>query len=128
LSGVPEVDRRIEKLVYDAFRSQGTIRQYFTDFFPQMREAVRHFNLEGIWDKVYAEVVTGDFEMDRLSLFLDRLYKEDKELFASFLGYVTKDIIDKFHEPKENLGRFFEDLEELGYRWDGKKLVPVGSR
>jgi hypothetical protein len=84
--------------------------------------------LEGIWDKVYAEVVTGDFEMDRLSLFLDRLYKEDKELFASFLGYVTKDIIDKFHEPKENLGRFFEDLEELGYRWDGKKLVPVGSR
>jgi hypothetical protein len=68
-----------------------------------MREAVRHFNLEGIWDKVYADVVTGDFEMDRLSLFLDRLYKEDRELFASFLEYVTKDVFEKFHEPKENL-------------------------
>jgi hypothetical protein len=68
-----------------------------------MREAARHFNLEEIWDKVYADVTTGDFEMDRLSLFLDRLYKEDRELFASFLGYVTKDIFEKFHAPKENL-------------------------
>jgi hypothetical protein len=128
LSGVPDVDRRIRKLVYDVFRSQGTLRQYFTDFFPHMREALRHFNLEGIWNKVYADVITGDFEMDRLSLFLDRLYREDKQLFASFLGYVTKDALDKFHEPKENLAKFFEDLKELGYRWDGKKLVPVESR
>jgi hypothetical protein len=74
---------------------------------------------------VYRDVVTGDFEMDRLSLFLDRLYKEDRELFASFLGYVTKDVLGKFHEPKENLARFFEDLKELGFNWDGKKLVPV---
>ena len=128
MSGVPDVDQRIGKLVYDVFRSQGTLRQYFTDFFPHMREAVRHFNLEGIWNKVYADVVTGDFEMDRLSLFLDRLYKEDKQLFASFLAYVTKDVLDKYHEPKENLAKFFEDLKELGYSWDGKRLIPVESR
>jgi hypothetical protein len=125
LSGVPEVDRRIGVLVHNLFRSQGILREYFTDLFPYMREAVRHFNLEGIWDKVYRDVVTGDFEMDRLSLFLDRLYKEDRELFASFLGYVTKDVLGKFHEPKENLARFFEDLKELEFNWDGKKLVPV---
>lgn len=93
-----------------------------------MREAVRHFNLEGIWDKVYADVTTGDFEMDRLSLFLDRFYREDRELLASFLGYVTKDILARFHEPKENLARFFEDLKELGLSWDGKKMISVESR
>jgi hypothetical protein len=125
LSGVPEVDRRIGILVHNLFRSQRILREYFTDLFPYMREAVRHFNLEGIWDKVYKDVVTGDFEMDRLSLFLDRLYREDRNLFASFLGYVTKDVLGKFHEPKENLARFFEDLKELGFKWDGKKLVPV---
>jgi hypothetical protein len=125
LSGVPPVDMRIEKLVHNVFRSQGTLREYFTDLFPYMREAVRHFNLEGIWDKVYADVTTGDFEMDRLSLFLDRLYREDKELFASFLEYVTKETFERFHEPKENLTRFFQDLKELGFRWDGKKMVPV---
>lgn len=76
---------------------------------------------------MYADVTTGDFEMDRLSLFLDRLHREDKELFVSFLGYVTKDAFEKFHEPKENLARFFEDLKELGFRWDGKKMVPVKS-
>jgi hypothetical protein len=128
LSGVPSVDLRIEKLVYNVFRSQGTLREYFTDFFPYMREAVRHFKLEGIWDKVYADVTTGDFEMDRLSLFLDRLYREDKEIFATFLGYVTTEVLQRFHEPKENLARFFEDLKELGFRWDGKKIVPLESR
>jgi hypothetical protein len=128
LSGVPDVDRCISKLVHDVFRSQGTLREYFTDLFPHMREAVRHFNLEGIWDKVYADVVTGDFEIDRLSLFLDRLYREDRELFANFLGYVTDNVLYKFHEPKENLAGFFEDLKELGFGWDGKKLVPLQSR
>jgi hypothetical protein len=128
LSGVPDVDWRIAKLVHDVFRSQGTLREYFTDLFPHMREAVRHFNLEGIWDKVYADVATGDFEMDRLSLFLDRLCREDRELFAAFLGYVTDDVLHKFREPEENLARFFEDLKELGFGWDGKKLVPVQSR
>jgi len=93
-----------------------------------MREAVRRFNLECIWDKGYADVVTGDFEMDRLSLFLDRLYNEDRELFATFLGYVTDSVLHKFHEPKENLTRFFEDLKELGFSWDGKKLFSVQSR
>ena len=125
MSGVPPVDRRIDKLVHNVFRSQGIMRQYFTDLFPYMREAVRHFNLEGIWDRVYADVTTGDFEMDRLSLFLNRLYSEDKELFASFLEYVAKDVLGKFHEPKENLALFFEDLKELGFRWDGSKLIPV---
>lgn len=79
--------------------------------------------MEEIWDKVYADVLTGDFEIDRLSLFLNRLYTEDKELFASFLGYVTKDVLQKFHEPKENLTWFFEELKDLGFIWDGKKLV-----
>ena len=125
MSGVPPVDVRIEKLVHNVFRSQGTLREYFTDLFPYMREAVRHFNLEGIWDKVYADVTTGDFEMDRLSLFLDRLYREDRELFASFLSLVIKDAFERFHERKENLARLFEDLKELGFGWDGKKVVPV---
>jgi hypothetical protein len=125
LSGIPEVDLSIRKLVQAIFRSQGMMREYFTDLFPYMREAVRHFNLEGIWDKVYADVVTGDYELDRTSLFLNRLYTEDKELFASFLGYVTKEVLDKFREPKENLTWFFEELKELGFRWDGRKLVPL---
>jgi hypothetical protein len=103
------------------------LREYFTDFFPYMREAVRHFSLEGIWDKVYADVLTGDFELDRLSLFLNRLYIEDKDLFSSFVGYVTKEVLDRFHEPKENLAWFFEELKEVGFKWDGKKLVPAQS-
>lgn len=63
LSGVSEVDMRIRKLVQAVFRSQGMMRKYFTDLFPYMREAVRKFNLEGIWDKVYADVVTGDYSL-----------------------------------------------------------------
>ncbi len=125
MSGVPEVDMRIRKLVQSIFRSQGMLREYFTDLFPYMRETVRHFNLEKAWDSVYADVLTGDYELDRLSLFLNRLYIEDKELWASFLGYVTKELVNRFHEPKENLVWFFEELKELGFRWDGKKLVPT---
>jgi len=125
LSGVPEVDIRIRKLVQAIFRSQGMLREYFTDLFPYMREAVRKFNLEGIWEKVYADVVTGDYELDRLSLFLNRLYNEDKELFASFLGHVIKELLQRFHEPKENLSWFFQELKELGLGWDGKKLAPA---
>lgn len=125
MSGVPEVDMRIRKLVQAIFRSQGMLREYFTDLFPYMREAARHFNLENAWETVYADVLTGDYELDRLSLFLNRLYKEDEQLFASFLGYVTKQLFEKFHEPKENLTWFFEEMKELGYKWDGKKLVPA---
>jgi len=66
------------------------LREYFTDLFLYMREAVRNFKLEGTWDRVYADAVTGDYELDRFPLFLNRLYTEDKELFTSFLGYVTK--------------------------------------
>jgi hypothetical protein len=88
-----------------------------------MREAVRHFNLEGLWEKVYADVVTGDFELDRLALFLNRLYVDDKQLFASFLGHVLKDVLEKFHEPKENLAWFLDELKQLGFSWDGKKIV-----
>lgn len=90
-----------------------------------MREAVRHFNLEAIWDKVYQDVLTGDFELDRIALFLNKLYPEDRELFASFLGYAVKDVLAKFHEPKENLSWFFNELRALGYNWDGKGLVPT---
>ncbi|MGD0175856.1 MAG: hypothetical protein ABSC50_03405 [Candidatus Bathyarchaeia archaeon] len=127
MSGIPEVDMRIRKLVQAVFRSQGMLREYFTDLFPYMREALRHFNLEKAWETIYADVVTGDFELDRLSLFLNRLYVEDRQLFASFLGYVTKELFDRFHEPKENLTWFFEELKELGFSWDGKKktLVPA---
>jgi hypothetical protein len=85
------------------------LRKYFTDLFPYMREAVRKFNLEGVWDKVYSDVVMGDYEMDRLALFLDRLYKEDRTLFVSFLSYVTKEVLDRFHEPKENLTWFIQE-------------------
>ena len=125
MSGIPEVDMRIRKLVQAVFRSQGMLREYFTDLFPYMREALRHFNLEKAWETVYADVVMGDFELDRLSLFLNRLYVEDRQLFASFLGYVTKELFDRFHEPKENLTWFFEELKELGFSWDGKKKTFV---
>jgi hypothetical protein len=125
LSGVPDVDTRIRKLVQAIFRSQGMLREYFTDLFPYMRETVRHFNLEKAWDTVYADVLTGDYELDRLSLFLNRLYNDDKQLFASFLGYVTKELVNRFHEPKENLRWFFEELNELGFNWDGQKLLPA---
>jgi hypothetical protein len=123
LSGVPDVDMRIRKLVQSIFRSQGMLREYFTDLFPYMRETVRHFNLEKAWDTVYADVLTGDYEIDRLSLFLNQLYNDDEQLFASFLGYVIKELVNRFHEPKENLRWFFEELNELGFNWDGKKLV-----
>ena len=123
MSGIPEVDMRIRRLVQAVFRSQGMLREYFTDLFPYMRETVRQFNLEDSWNKVYGEVVTGDYELDRLSLFLDRLYKENRELFASFLGYVIGQVLNKFHEPNDVLTWFFQELQELGYRWDGKKLV-----
>jgi hypothetical protein len=122
VSGIPEVDMRIRRLVQAVFRSQGMLREYFTDLFPYMREAVRKFNLEDAWNKVYEEVVTGDFELDRLSIFLDRLLKEDRELFVSFLGYVIGQVVVRFHEPKENLNWFFQELKELGFVWDGKKL------
>ena len=125
MSGIPEVDIRIRTLVQAIFRSQGTLREYFTDLFPYMREAVRKFNLEDAWNRVYAEVITGDYELDRLSIFLDRLYKEDRGLFGSFLGHVIGEVLNKFHEPKENLTWFFQELRELGFTWDGKKLVQI---
>ena len=127
MSGVPEVDIRIRKLVKAIFRSQGMLREYFTDLFPYMREAVRKFNLEAVWDKVYGDVITGDYEMDRLSLFLDRLYTEDRTLFASFLGYVTQDVLRRFHEPKENLNWFLQELKGMGFEWNGKRLISSQS-
>jgi hypothetical protein len=99
------------------------LREYFTDLFPYMRETVRKFNLEGVWDKVYADVVTGDYELDRLCLFLNRLYVEDRNLFGVFLGYVTNEVLDRFHEPKENLNWFFQELKDIGLEWNGKTLV-----
>jgi len=127
LSGIPEVDVGIRRLVQAIFRSQGMLREYFTDLFPYMREAVRKFNLEPVWDKVYADVVTGDYELDRLCLFLNRLYMEDKTLFASFLGYVTKEVLDRFHEPRENLNWFFQELKDLGFEWNGRTLTAPQS-
>ena len=103
------------------------LREYFTDLFPYMRQAVRKFNLEEVWDKVYEDVVSGDYELDRLCLFLNRLYVEDRELFASFLGYVTKEVLDRFHEPKENLNWFFQELKNAGFEWNGKRIVPTQS-
>ena len=123
MSGVPEVNLGIRKLVQTIFRSQGMLREYFTDLFPYMRETVRKFNIEALWDRVYADVVTGDYELDRLCLFLDRLYVEDKTLFASFLTYVTKEVLDRFHEPEETLTRFFQELKGLGFEWNGKVLA-----
>lgn len=125
LSGIPEVDMRVRRLVQAVFRSQGMLREYFTDLFPYMREAVRKFNLEEAWNRVYEDVVTGDFELDRLSVFLDRLLKENKELFASFLGYVIDQLLNRFHESKESLTWFFQELKELGFEWDGKKLISL---
>ena len=92
-----------------------------------MRETVRKFNLEAVWDRVYADVVTGDYELDRLCLFLNALYAEDRTLFASFLSYVTKEVLDRFHEPKENLNWFFQELEDIGFEWNGKMLVSSQS-
>jgi len=127
LSGIPEVNINIRRLVQSMFRSQGMLREYFTDLFPYVREALHKFDLEPIWDKVYADVVMGDYELDRLSLFLNHLYTENKTLFASFLSYVIADIINRFHEPKQNLVWFFDELKELDFKWDGKKLVPYAQ-
>ena len=123
MSGVPEVNLGIRKLVQAIFRSQGMLREYFTDLFPYMREAVRKFNIEALWDRVYADVVTGDYELDRLCLLLDRLYVEDRTLFASFLTYVTKEVLDRFHEPEEALTQFFQELKSLGFEWNGKAIA-----
>jgi len=101
------------------------LRQYFTDLFPYMREAARKFNLEEAWNQVYKEVVTGDYELDRLSIFLDRLLKENKQVFTNFLGYVIDEVLNRFHEPKENLNWFFQELKNLGFEWDGKRVVSV---
>jgi len=125
MSGIPEVNIGIRRLVHAIFRSQGMLREYFTDLFPYMREAVRRFNLEPVWDKVYADVVTGDYELDRLCLFLDKLYVEDRTLFASFLSYVIKEVLDRFHEPKEDLKKVFQELSNLGYEWNGKTLATL---
>jgi len=114
---------RIRRLVQAIFRSQGMLRQYFTDLFPYMREAARKFNLEDAWNQVYKEVITGDYELDRLSVFLDRLFKENRQLFASFLGYVIGELLNRFHESKEGFAWFFQELKDLGFEWDGKKLV-----
>ena len=103
------------------------LREYFTDLFPYMREAVRKFNLEAVWDKVYDDVITGDYEMDRLSLFLDRLYTEDRTIFASFLGFVTLELLRRFHEPKENLDWFLQELKGMGFEWNGKRLISSQS-
>ena len=125
MSGIPEVDVRIRRLVQAVFRSQGMLREYFTDLFPYMRETVRKFNLEDAWNLVYKEIITGDYELDRLSVFLDRLLKENRDLFVSFLGYVIGEVLNRFHEPKENLNWFFQELKSLGLEWDGKKLKSV---
>jgi hypothetical protein len=125
LSGIPEVDVKIRRLVQAVFRSQGMLREYFTDLFPYMRETVRKFDLEDAWNQVYKEVVTGDYELDRLSVFLDRLLKENRELFATFLGYVIGELINRFHESKDGLTWFFQELRDLGFEWNGKKLVSI---
>ena len=125
MSGIPEVDVKIRRLVQAIFRSQGMLREYFTDLFPYMREAVRKFNLEDSWNEVYKEVVTGDYEIDRLSIFLDRLLKRNRELFTTFLGYVIGEVLNRFHEHEENLNWFFQELKDLGFIWDRKRLVPV---
>ena len=125
MSGIPEVDVKIRRLVQAIFRSQGMLREYFTDLFPYIREAVRKFNLEDSWNEVYKEVVTGDYEIDRLSIFLDRLLKRNRELFTTFLGYVIGEVLNRFHEHEENLNWFFQELKDLGFIWDRKKLVPV---
>jgi hypothetical protein len=127
MSGIPEVDLRIRRLVQAIFRSQGMLREYFTDLFPYMRETVRKFNLENAWNTVYEDVLTGDFELDRLSIFLDRLLKDDKELFASFLSYVIGQLLNRFHESQEGLAWFFQELKGLGFEWDGKKLISSHS-
>ena len=125
MSGIPEVDVKIRRLVQAIFRSQGMLREYFTDLFPYMRETVRKFNLEDSWNEVYKEVVTGDYEVDRLSIFLDRLLKRNRELFTTFLGYVIGEVLNRFHEPEENLNWFFQELKDLGFKWNRKKLVSV---
>jgi hypothetical protein len=124
LSGIPEVNIGIRKLVQAMFRSQGMLRQYFTDLFPYVREALRKFDLEKVWDAVYADVVTGDYELDRLALFLNRLYVEDRNTFASFMSYITLDIITRFHEPMQNMTWYFQELKELGFSWVRDRLVP----
>jgi hypothetical protein len=55
---------------------------------------------------------------------LNHLYAKDRDLFISFLSYVTKDVLERFHEPVENLNWYFQELKEIGYVWKNKQLAP----
>lgn len=125
MSGLPEIDLRIRKLVNAIFRNQGDLRRYFTDIFPYMRETVEKFGLEKIWKEAYKPIITGDFEMDRLGLFLDQLYSQNSTLFASFMEYAIRDIRDRFRLKDEEMSWMLTQLKELGFEWDGKKLIQI---
>lgn len=123
MSGVPSVDPKIRKLTNAIFRSQGAVREYFTDIFPHFRATVHHFNLEALWRDTYALVTTGDFEVDRVALFLDRLHSEDFELFTDFMEYTIRELKDRFHASPEELDWILLELRALGLEWDRSKLT-----
>ncbi len=122
MSGLPEIDVRIRKLVNAIFRNQGKLRSYFTDIFPYMRETVKKFGLEALWQEAYKPVMTADFEIDRLGLFLDRLYTENPTIFAPFMEYAIRDVRERFRLKDEDMSWMLTELKELGFEWDGKKL------
>ena len=123
MSGIPPVDPKIRKLANAIFRSQGPAREYFTDIFPHFRETLHHFNLDEQWRDIYALVLTGDFEADRVALFLDRLRKEDPALFTRFLDYVIRDLKDRLHASTEELEWMLLELKSFGLEWNGRQLV-----
>jgi hypothetical protein len=123
MSGVPSVDPKIRKLTNAIFRSQGAVREYFTDIFPHFRATVHQFNLEALWRDTYALVITGDFEVDRVALFLDRLHSEDFERFTEFMEYTIRELKGKFHASPEELEWILLELKSLGLEWNGTQLI-----
>ncbi len=123
MSGLPTVDPKIRKLTNAIFRSQGIVREYFTDIFPHFRESLHNFNLDALWRDIYTAVISGDFEVDRVALFLDRLYSEDPALFTAFIEYAIKDLKDRLHASHDELEWLLLELKALGLEWNGKQLV-----
>lgn len=122
MSILPEVEPGIREAVRLIFRSQGPLREYFTDIHRHIGPALQKFNLQDLWLSCYEQHVV-DFEVDRAELFLSRLMKNDRPRFVSFLDYIVNQVHLAMHVPIEEIEDFLKSLETLGLKWNGQNLV-----
>lgn len=126
MSVVEGIDKRVEELVLTLWESD-TLRMFFTDIYPYMGKATRKFGLEEMWLRAYEKALGGDFEKDRVILFLGWLLEEDRGQFQDFMEYAIGEA-HKFHPEKGEYDEFFDRLEALfGFRWDGEGLRDLGE-